>query len=61
MQFLTHQLHPVMGGRSIRLGPKYQNHIWSIDFVHDKLANGRPYKMLAVLDEYSREAPCAWR
>ena len=38
----------------IRLRPKYQNHIWSIDFVHDKLANGRPYKMLTVLDEYTR-------
>ena len=42
----------------IRLRPKYQNHIWSIDFVHDKLAGGRPYKMLTVLDEYSREALC---
>jgi len=42
----------------IRLRPRYQNHIWSIDFVHDKLANGRPYKMLTVLDEYSREALC---
>ena len=42
----------------IRLRPRYQNHIWSIDFVHDKLAGGRPYKMLTVLDEYSREALC---
>jgi putative transposase len=42
----------------IRLRPKYQNHIWSIDFVHDKLTNGRPYKMLTVLDEYTREALC---
>ena len=32
------------------------NHIWSIDFVHDKLSNGRSYKMLTVLDEYTREA-----
>ena len=40
----------------IRLRPKYANHIWSIDFVHDKLSNGRPYKMLTVLDEYTREA-----
>ena len=42
----------------IRLRPKYPNHIWSIDFVHDKLAGGRPYKMLTVLDEYTREALC---
>jgi len=27
-----------------------------MDFVHDKLTNGRPYKMLTVLDEYTREA-----
>lgn len=24
--------------------------------THDKLSNGRPYKMLTVLDEYTREA-----
>ena len=34
------------------------NHIWSIDFAHDKLRNGRSYKMLTVLDEYTREALC---
>lgn len=42
----------------IRLRPKYPNHIWSIDFVHDRLSNGRSYKMLTVLDEYTREALC---
>ncbi len=26
--------------------------------MHDKLNNGRPYKMLTVLDEYTREALC---
>ena len=40
----------------IRLRPQHPNHIWSIDFVHDKLSNGRPYKMLTVLDEYTRKA-----
>ena len=40
----------------IRLRPRFPNHVWSIDFVHDKLSNGRPYKMLTVLDEYTREA-----
>jgi len=42
----------------IRLRPQYPNHVWAIDFVHDKLSNGRPYKMLTVLDEYTREALC---
>lgn len=40
----------------IRLRPTHPNHVWSIDFVHDKLSNGRPYKMLTVLDEYTRQA-----
>lgn len=48
---LYHKDHSV-----IRLRPKYQNHIWSIDFVHDKLSNGRAYKMLTVMEEYSRQA-----
>ena len=42
----------------IRLRPKYPNHIWSVDFVHDRLSSGRSYKMLTVIDEYTREALC---
>ena len=42
----------------IRLRPQYPRHIWSVDFVHDKLSNGRSYKMLTVIDEYTREALC---
>ena len=40
----------------IRLRPTHPNHVWSVDFVHDKLSNGRRYKMLTVLDEYTRQA-----
>jgi transposase InsO family protein len=40
----------------IRLRPTHSNHVWAIDFVHDKLCNGRSYKMLTVLDEYTRQA-----
>ena len=42
----------------IRLRPMHPNHIWSVDFVHDKLSSGLPYKMLTVLDEYTRRALC---
>ena len=42
----------------IRLRPLYQNHIWSVDFVHDKLSFRRSYKILTVLDEYTRQALC---
>ena len=40
----------------IRLRPTHPNHVWAIDFVHDKLSNGRSYKMLTVLDEFTRQA-----
>lgn len=40
----------------IRLRPTHRNHVWAIDFVHDKLSNGRSYKMLTVLDEFTRQA-----
>ena len=36
----------------------HPNHVWAIDFVHDKLSNGRSYKMLTVLDEFTRQALC---
>jgi len=42
----------------IRLRPTHANHVWAIDFVHDKLSNGRSYKMLTVLDEFTRQALC---
>lgn len=35
--------------------PKYPNHIWSMDFVRDNLANGRSIKVLSVVDEYTRK------
>ena len=38
--------------------PIHANHVWAIDFVHDKLSNGRRYKMLTVLDEFTRQALC---
>lgn len=30
---------------------------WSMDFVHDQLFDGRPFRMLTVVDQLSRESP----
>lgn len=30
---------------------------WSMDFVHDALADGRPFRVLTVVDQWSRESP----
>ena len=42
-------------GSCIRLRPLYPNHVWSYDFVTWFTSHGRPFKVLAILDEYSRE------
>ena len=42
----------------IRLRPTHPNHIWAVDFVYDKLSNGRPYRILTLPDEYALEALC---
>ena len=42
-------------GSCIRLRPLYRHHVWSYDFVADRAHDGRPIRMLTVLDEYSRE------
>ena len=42
-------------GSCIRLRPLYRHHVWAYDFVADQPHDGRRLKMLAVLDEYSRE------
>lgn len=42
-------------GSCIRLRPLYQNHVWSYDFVTDRLGNGKKIRMLTVIDEYTRK------
>lgn len=31
------------------------NHVWTYDILFDRLADGRPFKTLSVLDEFTRE------
>jgi transposase InsO family protein len=42
-------------GSCIRLRPAHRNHVWSYDFVHARTHDGRPLRLLTVLDEYTRE------
>jgi putative transposase len=30
---------------------------WSMDFVHDALADGRPFRVLTMVDQWSRQSP----
>lgn len=41
-------------GSCIRLRPEYPNHVWSYDFVFDRTHDGRKFRMLTVIDEYTR-------
>ena len=43
-------------GLCVRCRPEYRNHVWTYDFVFDRTHNGRPLKMLTVVDEYTRES-----
>ena len=42
-------------GSCIRLRPCWKNHVWSYDFVSERLHNGKKFRMLTVIDEYSRK------
>jgi transposase InsO family protein len=41
-------------GSCIRLRPERPNHVWSWDFVFDRTDDGRPIKLMVVIDEYTR-------
>ncbi len=41
-------------GSCIRLRPERPNHVWSYDFVQDRTQDGRPIRMLTVIDEFTR-------
>jgi len=44
-------------GSCIRLRPERPNHVWSYDFVQDQTADKRPFRMLTVIDEFTRRCP----
>ena len=42
-------------GSCVGLRPQYPNHVWSYDFVHHRTDDGRAFRMLNIIDEYTRE------
>ena len=34
------------------------NHVWSYDFVMDQTIDGRPLKLLPIVDEFTRKCLC---
>ncbi|ENG0237740.1 IS3 family transposase [Burkholderia multivorans] len=42
-------------GSCIRLWPEYPNHVWSYDFVEGRTHDGRKFRMLNIIDEFTRE------
>ena len=43
-------------GSCARLRPERPNHVWSYDFVQDRTHDGRLYRTLNIIDEFTREA-----
>lgn len=43
-------------GSCVRLRPERPNHVWSYDFVQDRIADRRVYRTLNIIDEYTKEA-----
>jgi len=40
-------------GSCVRLRPQHKGHVWSYDFVADRTHDGRAFRMLTVIDEYT--------
>jgi transposase InsO family protein len=43
-------------GSCIRLRPSWRNHVWAYDFVQARTHDGKPFRMLTVIDEFTRES-----
>ena len=42
-------------GSCVRLRPQHRDHVWSYDFVFSRTHDGRPVRMLTLIDEFTRE------
>jgi transposase InsO family protein len=44
-----------MDGSCIRLRPEKKDHVWSYDFAMIRTSDGKPVRILVIIDEYTRE------
>ena len=44
-------------GTTTRRRATRPHHVWSYDFVQDRTHDGRPLRLLCIVDEYTRECP----
>ena len=42
-------------GSCVRLRASHNNHVWSYDFMMARTSDGRAFRLLTLIDEYSRE------
>ena len=42
-------------GSCVRLRPAHKGHVWSYDFVQDRTHEGKVFRMLCIIDEFTRE------
>ncbi len=42
-------------GSCIRLRPEHKDHVWSYDFVTARTSDGKAFRILTLIDEYTRE------
>jgi len=45
-----------IGGRQPLVRPDHANHVWSMDFVFDRVAGGRALKCLTIVDDATHES-----
>ncbi len=46
-------------GSCIRLRPEHKDHVWSYDFVKEHTENGKAFRVLNIIDEFTRECLAA--
>lgn len=60
LQVKKRRKRPRRPGVSVLIPEKAQspNHVWTVDFVHDRLSRGGSLRLLSVVDEFTRQCLC---